>query len=51
VFVRNDETVLNDRSQVPEWKALGFHGCSVCVRRIRYSASQNSPEKISSVRA
>jgi hypothetical protein len=51
VFVRNDDVVLNETSQVPEWKPCVFHGWSVCVRRIRYSASQKSPEKTSRLRA
>ena len=46
-----DETVLKVTSQVPEWKSWGFQGWIVWVRRITYSAIQNSPEKTISERA
>jgi hypothetical protein len=44
-LVTNEEAVLKLRSQVPEWKSDGFHGCSVWVRRIANSSSHPASEK------
>ena len=51
MFETNDEAVLKETSQVPESKPSGLKGWIPWVRRITYSATQNSTLNTTVVRA